>query len=213
MDEFAQKQAAAYDKMAARYVEQKFAHNHAVPDLKIFRAYLGQRPRVLDLGCGGGNDAKFLVSEGCDVLGVDLSEAMIAEAKRRVGGAAFEVADFRSHEFPPESFDGVWCSTVFHHIPMADQKRFLEKVALVLKPGGVTYVSTKRSGSEGDSEGWVKEDFNPADAPNAGIAVERFVKKLSDASFRRLVEENGFEVLRFKVWGNGIWMDIFARTK
>jgi len=50
---------------------------------------------VADVGTGPGQIARHLVSRGADVTGIDASEGMIAEARVRYPGVAFEVADFR----------------------------------------------------------------------------------------------------------------------
>lgn len=213
MDDFAKRQAEMYDRMAFGYAAAKFAHNPAVPDLKIFRSYLGEKPRVLDIGCGVGSDAKYLASAGCAIVGIDLSEAMIAEAKRHVGGVEFLVKDFRDVDYPPATFDGIWCNTVFQHIPIKDQDAFLGKVGVLLKTGGAVYISVKRSAEADDSEGWVKETFGADQEGRGGVEVERFVKKLTDASFQDMVKKAGLEILRFKVWGNNSWMDVFGRKK
>jgi SAM-dependent methyltransferase len=56
---------------------------------------------VVDLGCGSGIWAEALVSAGYDVLGVDLSPAMIALARARVPGGQFRVGSFVDAALPP----------------------------------------------------------------------------------------------------------------
>ncbi len=56
---------------------------------------------IIDLGCGSGIWARELVDAGYDVLGVDISPAMIALARRRVPEAKLVVASFVSVPFPP----------------------------------------------------------------------------------------------------------------
>ena len=49
---------------------------------------------VLDAGCGSGAQARWLLDQGADVVGIDLSPRMVEEAKRRCGGQGrFLVAD------------------------------------------------------------------------------------------------------------------------
>jgi SAM-dependent methyltransferase len=55
---------------------------------------------VIDLGCGGGILARALADEGYDVLGVDLSPAMIALARERVPGGTFRVESLLTTELP-----------------------------------------------------------------------------------------------------------------
>jgi SAM-dependent methyltransferase len=66
--------------------------------------------RVLELGCGDGALSCMLASEGFDVTGVDISEGMIEEARRRAeresSAARFEVADSDALK-TAEPFDAV----------------------------------------------------------------------------------------------------------
>ena len=54
---------------------------------RIFQTYAGSPIRsVLDLGCGTGNHAIPLVQRGYEVVGVDRSESMLAQARRKAAG-------------------------------------------------------------------------------------------------------------------------------
>lgn len=75
--------------------------------------------RVLDLGCGFGWHCRYAVEQGAiSVVGIDLSEKMIAEAKTR---NAFPRIDYRciaieDFDFSPETFDIVISSLTFHYL-------------------------------------------------------------------------------------------------
>jgi len=56
---------------------------------------------VVDLGCGSGLLARELLDAGYHVLGIDISEAMIAIARRRAPEAEFRVASLFVAEIPP----------------------------------------------------------------------------------------------------------------
>ena len=63
--------------------------------------------RVLDLGCGTGEDAKFLAQRGVRVLGIDSSGEMIHQARRRtIEGAAFETRRIEDLAEIEGRFDG-----------------------------------------------------------------------------------------------------------
>lgn len=84
---------------------------------KMFPGFRGKR--VLDLGCGYGWHCEYAVEQGAKaVLGIDLSEKMIAVAKERNVSSLIEyqcmaIEDF---EFPPETYDVVISSLAFHYL-------------------------------------------------------------------------------------------------
>ena len=104
---------------------------------------LALRPgmNVLEVGCGAGDDA-FAIAErvapGGVVTGVDFSESLIAEAKRRAPGrdvsAVFEVGDAKALRFGDASFDAVRTERMLMHVP--DPEKAIAEMARVLKPGG-----------------------------------------------------------------------------
>src|SRR5205823_10811371 len=59
-----------------------------------------ERGLVIDLGCGSGILSRAMTDAGYDVLGIDLSPAMIALARERVPGGTFRVASLLSTELP-----------------------------------------------------------------------------------------------------------------
>jgi ubiquinone/menaquinone biosynthesis C-methylase UbiE len=104
---------------------------------------LGASPgrRILDVGCGLGEDAMALaglVAPGGTVVGVDGSRAMIEEARNRHGeveGLSFEVADAAHLPFDDASFDACRIDRVLQHV--ADPARVVREMVRVLRPGGV----------------------------------------------------------------------------
>jgi SAM-dependent methyltransferase len=56
---------------------------------------------VIDLGCGSGILSRVVSEAGYDVLGIDISEAMIAMARRRVPKGRFRVESLLTAQFPP----------------------------------------------------------------------------------------------------------------
>jgi SAM-dependent methyltransferase len=97
--------------------------------------------RVLDVGCGTGGAARSLARNFPDVervVGLDLSGAMIDEARARVKGAdgrvEFVQADARALPFPDASFDAAYSLRVFEII--GEPRRVLSEMARVLRPRG-----------------------------------------------------------------------------
>ena len=104
---------------------------------------LGAAPgrRLLDVGCGLGDDAATLaglVAPGGAVVGVDGSRAMVEAARGRHGGVeglSFEVADVAALPFDDASFDACRVDRVLQHV--ADPAPAVREMARVLRPGGV----------------------------------------------------------------------------
>jgi SAM-dependent methyltransferase len=96
--------------------------------------------RVLDIGCGTGEGTLFLSREfpQARVRGIDISEEMIREARRKVGldpegRIAFAVADAARLAYDDESFDLV---------AQLNMPPFFGEMARVLRPGGFAIVAS-----------------------------------------------------------------------
>jgi SAM-dependent methyltransferase len=90
--------------------------------------------RYLDVGCGTGDDSLALAARyGAAVVGVDTSEAMVGEARRR-GLAEAVVADAHALPFEDASFDGASADRVLQHLE--DPRAALAELVRVTRPGG-----------------------------------------------------------------------------
>ncbi len=101
---------------------------------------------LLDVACGNGDDvralAQFVGSRG-KVVGVDRSETMIAEARRRSGGinlqVEFRVDNIYHLEFASNTFDGARSDRVFQHLD--NVKQALAEMIRVVKSNGKVVVA------------------------------------------------------------------------
>jgi ubiquinone/menaquinone biosynthesis C-methylase UbiE len=98
--------------------------------------------RVLDAGCGSGVFTARLADAGADVVGVDLSEEMLAVARDRVPDGRFLQADVADglDELDADGFDVVLCQHVLSHVESLETP--FEAFARVLEDGGTLVVST-----------------------------------------------------------------------
>lgn len=96
---------------------------------------------VLDAGCGSGAQCAWLLDQGANPVGVDLSPRMVAEAATRCGGRGrFLVADLAAPlPVEPRSFDGITCSLALHYLQ--DWTVPLHSFAEALRPGGWAVIS------------------------------------------------------------------------
>lgn len=105
---------------------------------------------ILDLGCGGGEDAPALAKLSYRVVGIDISAPLLDQARRRdeLRGRVC-LADLRSLPFADETFEGVWADGSVHHVTKAGFHVVAREVARVLKPGGGFGLSVERGLHDG----------------------------------------------------------------
>jgi SAM-dependent methyltransferase len=108
----------------------------------LLKEVLGSGPskRILDLGSGTGEHARFLVSEGYQVVGVDASESMVDKARDEAlpAGLEFHHADIREIESVVDGrFGGAIClgNTLPHLKEPGDLARLFNGLRSLLEPG------------------------------------------------------------------------------
>lgn len=89
-------------------------------------------PRVLDVGCGTGIEARQFQAVGCVVLGVEPDARMAEFARNR--GLEVEVATFEDWDPAGRPFDAIVAGTAWHWV---DPVAGAGKAAQVLRPGGL----------------------------------------------------------------------------
>jgi SAM-dependent methyltransferase len=89
---------------------------------------------LLDIGCGTGYFSKLASDLGAKITGIDASEALIEEAKKRVPGADFSVGEMEELPFEDSCFDLVCGFNSFQYA--ANTVNALTEAKRVLKPGG-----------------------------------------------------------------------------
>jgi demethylmenaquinone methyltransferase/2-methoxy-6-polyprenyl-1,4-benzoquinol methylase len=102
------------------------------------RAVQGLHGKVLDVACGTGDMVVELLrtrhAASLQVTGVDLSEEMLAIAKRKAPQAEYRLADAEHLPFGDASFDAVTCAFGVRNFVHLEQG--LKEMVRVLKPGG-----------------------------------------------------------------------------
>ena len=163
--------------------------------------HLGPGARVLDIGCGPGWLSEFLARCGYHVTGVDVSEDMIAIARKRLDGVRASLAgvaelhaEFAAmpvRQLPwTDQFDAVVIYDALHHFD--EELETLKAIRATLIPGGRLYVHEgirPKPGSAGERElleemrryGTLESPFDPE-------YLLEVVAKAGFADVQRLVE-------------------------
>jgi SAM-dependent methyltransferase len=174
-----------YDQIAQAYDEQL---RPPAPELHAFRdefcrAALG---RVADLGCGPGRDLQLLATAGLDVVGIDLSDGMLALARTRGRVAR---GDLRRPPLRQGSLGGIWSSAALLHVPRDEVLSTLSAWHSLLAPGGLLGLST----SLGSDEGW---EVVPYAGPGpAGGPLHRWFVHHEAGALLELLRAAGFTVI------------------
>ena len=136
--------------------------------------------RVLDAGCGPGGITDMiadLVGASGQVVGLDLSDERLAEARRinlARPNVSFLKSDVRRMDLPDASFDYLWCQFTLQYL--ADWRQALPEMLRVVRPGGKLVIS------EFDGFGLLNWPFPEA--------LASFGQRFLDAVFRA----TGFDV-------------------
>lgn len=107
--------------------------------------------RVLDIGCGPAVLTERLLRNGCEVWGVDISEKMVAEAKKIMSDKGFDgmfhfnKGDIERLDFPDAHFDFVLCVGVLEYLK--EDSMVLSEIWRVLKDKGQLIVSVPNMAS------------------------------------------------------------------
>ena len=137
--------------LSKRYESAKVDNIHALL-LNTFppKSYL------LEIGCGSGRDASFMYKNGYNILAIDGSREMIAEAKRchpELAGRLEVIKIPNELCFEPASFDGVYSIATLMHLDKSEIDQTIEKVVTILKTNGKFFFSVSIQRDDVDDQG------------------------------------------------------------
>jgi len=178
-----QQTVESYNK-SAKALTNKFDDIGArVEDIKRGFSYINKKnPRVLEIGCGHGREAKEITRRTSDYLGIDISEKLIEIARKENPDSKFEVADIEDYVFP-KNIDIIFAFASLLHSDKNKMKKILDLAREALNKEGIFYLSLKY----GDYQELAKED-------EFGIRTYYFytpelVKELAGDKYKSIYED------------------------
>lgn len=171
-----------------KYCEMSVAEEYGDPFFEALDGAIdGTSGTVLDIGCGPGPDVETFADAGHDVVGFDITASFLREAAERVPDAAFARGDMRHLPFADGTFDGLWASASFHHVPREQAAETLREFRRVLRDGGPALVSVKRARVESTED------------------PDRHFEYYRPDAFRSLLETAGFDPVELNTEERWVW--------
>ncbi|OGF25849.1 hypothetical protein A2331_04635 [Candidatus Falkowbacteria bacterium RIFOXYB2_FULL_34_18] len=135
-----------YRQLGKKYL--KDIKNGEPKTISDFLNQLKPKSLILDVGCAGGRDAKIFTKAEHQVIGIDIVEEFLKEAKKNVPKAKFKKMDLMNLKFPDNNFDAIWAMAVLLHFSKTDGKKIIKSFYEILKPDGYLHIGLKRGGGE-----------------------------------------------------------------
>ena len=154
---------------------------------------VGARPRILDAGCGSGNNLRHLAAWGRPV-GIDLSDEALRFCRER--GVAAAGASLPALPFADATFDCVTSFDVIYHRWVTDDAAAVREMARVLRPRGLLLVRVPALRAL-----WGAHD-------EAVHSRHRYTR----GELRALLEEQGLALLRL-TYGNCLLFPLVAARR
>lgn len=172
------------------------------------RAKLKPYRRALDVGCGEGRFCRILQGLGVETVGLDPTEALIAEAQRRDPKGHYEIGSANALPFDADAFD-----LVVSYLTLVDIEAYrtaIKEMARVLQPGG-RFLIANLAGfvSANPDKKWLKDETgrkvtyrvdnylieHPFWLEWSGIRIRNWHRPLS--AYMRAFLENGLALVHF----------------
>lgn len=187
-------------------------HRHFMPQVFALAGGLKPGMRVLDVGCGNGFACGEFLKRGCTVVGIDLSEQGIAQARLAHPGGRFEIlpADDQILQRLGETpFDLVISTEVVEHL--YDPRSYVRGCLSALNPGGRFICTTPYHGY---LKNLTLSLLGKWDSHADPLWDGGHIKLWSRQTLTRLLAEAGFEDVLFRGVGRlpWLWMTMVLRA-
>ncbi|MFA6797172.1 MAG: class I SAM-dependent methyltransferase [Candidatus Paceibacterota bacterium] len=109
---------------------------------RAFSLFKSKNLKVIEVGCGNGRDAKYILKHIKDYTGIDISKEMIKLSKRYLPKADFIIGDIEKVKIP-SGLDIVFAFASFLHLDKKSFEKILSKIYNKINKDGVIYISLK----------------------------------------------------------------------
>lgn len=157
---------------------------------------------VLDIGCGPGQDTRYLQARGFQAVGFDAVGPFLVWARARNRTTPLVQGDILDLPFRSHSFDAAWAAASLIHLSKRDVCGVLRALRKVVHPGGVLAATLVHGTTSGVlTRGWLPG---------------RYVSRWTKGELATAVERTGWEIDALTTIVNrerkGRWLNLLART-
>ncbi len=138
-------------ELSRRYESANMDNIHA-----LLKSTFPAKSSLLEIGCGSGRDASFMYRGRYDILAIDGSREMIAEAKRLHPELAKRLQAVMIPDklyFEPSSFDGIYSIATLMHLEEDAIDHTIGKISTILKSGGKFFFSVSIQRDDVNAQG------------------------------------------------------------
>jgi SAM-dependent methyltransferase len=129
----------SFDRAAEIYDRTRVTDPEALAEtLDLLQAELAGRDTILEIGAGTGALAVPLAEQGIEIVGIDVSMAMLGRLRDKSQAVPVAAADATSLPFADDAFGGAYARWVLHLIPA--WQRVVEELCRVVRRGGVILI-------------------------------------------------------------------------
>ena len=175
-----------YDRLAAEYAAHIYDElRHKPLDralLDRFAARVRELGVVCDMGCGPGHVARYLSEAGVEVFGLDVSPALLGQARQLNPGMTFRQGDMMALDMPAATLTGIVAFYAIVNIPERLLSRVFAELHRVLEPGGTLLLAFHVG----------EEALRPEELWGVKIAMDFFL--FPTARIVQLLTSAGFEI-------------------
>ena len=185
-----------------------WGREHVLDPVMLGRLAGRQFRRALDVGCGEGRFCRMLLAAGIPAVGLDPTQALIGEARRRDPGGDYRLGRAEALPFEAATFDLVVSYLTL--IDIADFRAALAEMSRVLRPGGSLLIANLTSFTSACADqGWIRDregrrlhypvdrylDEFPSWVEWPGIRVENWHRPLG--AYMSALLHNGLQLVCF----------------
>jgi len=156
-EDYYRERADSYEEI---YYRDQPARRKEIDDEAERVRLLAKGKTVLELACGTGYWTKIMSETALSITASDLSEEMVAVARRKplVAPVTFVRADMFAHQWEAEAFDLVAAGFWLSHQPRQEYEQFFDLITRPLKPGGTIWLIDNNPPAEGTGHELVRRD-------------------------------------------------------